>query len=85
MKLRPPPPLFQVLATTLCNCAPLIATGVPPRIRSHTLRLIVLCSMQLFVLSICSFLFLHWLSQRLDADYLGATLALCLIVTTTTV
>ena len=56
------------VAATLCNCAPVLSAGMPPRVRRRAVRLVSLCATQLLVLSGCTFLCLLRLSKRLDAD-----------------
>ncbi|KAH8079596.1 hypothetical protein JL720_9344 [Aureococcus anophagefferens] len=50
--------IFVGVATTLCNCAPLLSAGMPARLRRRAVRLVSLCAAQLLVLAGCSFLFL---------------------------
>ncbi|KAH8074997.1 hypothetical protein JL721_979 [Aureococcus anophagefferens] len=50
--------IFVGVATTLCNCAPLLSAGMPARVRRRAVRLVSLCAAQLLVLAGCSFLFL---------------------------
>jgi hypothetical protein len=56
------------VAATLCNCAPVLSAGMPPRVRRRAVRLVSLCATQLLVLSGCTFLCLLKLSKRLDSD-----------------
>ena len=60
------------VAATLCNCAPVLSAGMPPRVRRRAVRLVSLCATQLLVLSGCTFLCLLRLSKRLDADEAAA-------------